>query len=109
MGSSSFVGIMWLLINFLPTAQQPQRQGIISFLFLFLIFLAFLVFIYLPQHQQKKKHEKLIKSLKKGDKVVTSGGIHGVVVKVGNSTVVLQIGKKGEITVEKGNIVQILS
>jgi preprotein translocase subunit YajC len=100
---------MGLLIKFLTTAPPPQRQGIISFLFLILIFVAFLVFIYLPQYQQKKKHEKLIKSLKKGDKVVTSGGIHGIIVKIGDSTVVLQIGKKSEITVEKGNIVQIIS
>jgi len=57
----------------------------IPFLFYFLIIL--------PQQQQEKKRKQMIESLKKNDKVLTTGGIYGTVVSVdgGNDRVVLRV------------------
>ncbi|GAB6072820.1 hypothetical protein JCM14244_11970 [Venenivibrio stagnispumantis] len=51
----------------------------------------FYFLIYRPQQQQRKKHEEFLKNLKKGDKVVTSGGIIGEVKAVDEKTVTLKL------------------
>lgn len=64
-----------------PGTGAPQGimglfTGIAPFLF---IFVFFYVLIIRPQRQREKKHKELLESLKKGDLVVTSGGLHGSV------------------------------
>lgn len=53
--------------------------------------LIFYFMIYRPQKKEQKKREQLLKSIKKGDKVVTIGGIHGVIASVGKSKVTLTV------------------
>lgn len=69
--------------------------GIVSFLPIILIFAVFYFLVMMPQQKQRKKHEEMIGKLQKGDKVVTSSGIHGTVVGVddGRRIVVLRVGE----------------
>ncbi len=46
-----------------------------------LLFSVWLLFNYRPQQKQQKEHEEMLKSLKKGDKILTHGGLHADVVK----------------------------
>ncbi len=48
-----------------------------------------------PQRKEEKKRKELIGALKRGDRVVTIGGLHGEVVAVGETTVDLRVGKDG--------------
>ena len=80
-----------------------------SFLPLILIFVIFYLFLILPQKQQKKKHAELVENLKRGGKVVTSGGIHGTITKLDENTVTLQLSQKAEMTVDRSAISRILS
>ncbi|MBA3684871.1 MAG: preprotein translocase subunit YajC [Planctomycetes bacterium] len=48
-----------------------------------------------PQRKEEKKRKELISALKRGDRVVTIGGLHGEVVAVGETTVDLLVGKSG--------------
>jgi preprotein translocase subunit YajC len=57
-----------------------------------------------PQQQAKKKTEETIKSAKTGDKIVTNGGIHGVITNVKDSTVILKIADNVKIEIEKSSI-----
>jgi len=59
-----------------------------------------------PQQVREKKHKELIASLKKGDRVVTSGGIHGTVVGLKEETVMLQVSQGTVIEVEKKAILR---
>lgn len=55
------------------------------------IFLIFYLFIIRPQNKKQKETEKMIAALKKGDKVVSIGGIHGVVFSTKENTIIVKV------------------
>jgi len=68
-----------------------EFAGLLPLLFFFaLMFAAMYFFTIRPQRKRQKQQEELILSLKKGAKVVTSGGIYGVVETIDDSTVVIK-------------------
>lgn len=83
--------------------QQGSPVGAILFQFVFLvgIFVVFYFLIVRPQSKARKKHEEFLRSLKKGDKVVTSGGILGTVVEIGDDIVTLKVDANTRITFKK--------
>lgn len=79
-------------------AMAPQDgagggQSMVSTLVFFaLIFVVFYFMILRPQQKRAKERQKMLDSLKKGDKVITSGGMHGKVVNVEDALVLLDVG-----------------
>ena len=64
---------------------------------LFPLIMMFVIFYFLlirPQQKKQKGHQEMLKNLKKGNKVITSGGLYGVVVKVTEKDVVLEVADK---------------
>jgi preprotein translocase subunit YajC len=57
-------------------------QGITQFIPLILIFIIFYFFLIRPQQKRVKDHKAMVESLKRGDEVITSGGIIGTVERV---------------------------
>ena len=90
-------------------AQNPT----ISTLLMLLQFLPIFVIVYFlmirPQQQRQKALQKMIDNLKKGDRVLTSGGIIGTVVGVDDSKAVLKIADEIKVEFSKGSIVQVLA
>lgn len=84
--------------------EQQAVNPIVSFLPLILIFVVFYFLLIQPQQKQKKQHEQMIKNLGKNDEVVTSGGIHGTIVNVKETTVVLRVDDNAKLEVEKYSI-----
>ena len=71
---------------------DEQLTGLLPLLFFFvLMFAAMYFFTIRPQRKRQKEQEELLLSLKKGSKVVTSGGIHGVVETVDETTIVIKV------------------
>ena len=65
----------------LAAPAQPQATDLaIQVVPLILVFLIFYFFLIRPQHKRMKEHQALVNSLKKGDRVITGGGIYGTVV-----------------------------
>jgi len=62
--------------------------GIIPFAFIILIFYFLII---RPQNKKRKETEKMLSALKKGDRVVTIGGIHGTVQNVKDTTVIIKV------------------
>ena len=60
-----------------------DAQGLAQFIPLILIFVIFYFFLIRPQQKRVKEHRAMVQGLKRGDEVITSGGIIGVVDKVG--------------------------
>ena len=82
-------------------AQANQGGSIFSSLMLIPIMLVIMYFVVIrPQKAEEKKKQEMINSLKKGDQVVTSSGIHGKVVefKNNNELVILNLGKDNNVT-----------
>lgn len=84
-------------ISFLQTSTgtAPSASGMAGMLSTFLpmiaIFAIFYFFLIRPQNKKQKETEKMIAALKKGDKVVTIGGIHGVISSTKEKTVVVKV------------------
>ena len=86
---------------------KPDPFGAILFQFLFFagIFAVFYFLIIRPQRKERERHRKLIESLKKGDRVVTSAGIWGTVVEIGEKTITLKVDANTRITFSKEAVV----
>lgn len=83
-------------------AQAAQQQGGGSFLIMMVLFFVIFYFMLMrPQMKQAKEHRKLIENLSKGDEVVTSGGLLGKIMEIGDNFIVLEIAKDTEIRVQK--------
>jgi len=81
-----------------------QQGGFAAFVPLILMFVIFYFLLIRPQQKKAKAHQAMINEIKKGDNVVTSGGIHGTIVKVDDATVTLEIAEKVNIKVIRANI-----
>jgi len=64
-------------------------------------------FVIRPQQQQQKKRLEMLKQMRKGDKVVTSGGLHAWVVAIKEDTVRVKLAERVEVELEKGAIVRL--
>ncbi len=73
------------------------------------IFLIFYFMIIRPQQKKSKDREKLLSNLEKGDKVVTSGGIHGIISGLDEKTCLLQVSDNLKMKVERSAIGTVLS
>ncbi len=77
---------------------QPSRGGALGgFLPLILIFFVFYFLLIRPQQKKAKEHQKTLTALKRGDKVITSGGIHGTVSKINGNLVDIKIADDVEV------------
>ena len=87
-----------------PAGPPPQPSMLTSFLpFVFMIIIFYFLLIR-PQQKRQKEHQRLLSSLKTGDKVVTSAGIHGLIANVKDSTVLLKVADNVKIEVDKSAI-----
>jgi len=86
-----------------------ESSGIGQFIPLILIFVIFYFFLIRPQQKKVKEHKAMVESLKKGDKVVTSGGITGTISRViDNDKVEVEIADNVTVEVVRGTGIQSL-
>jgi preprotein translocase subunit YajC len=79
-------------------------QQIIPLVFMFAIFYFLLI---RPQQKKAKEHKALLESMKKGDNVITAGGVHGKVTAVENDLVTLEVANNVNIKITKSYIAAI--
>jgi preprotein translocase subunit YajC len=87
-----------------PAAPSPIAQ-FAPLLFIGVIFYFLLI---RPQQKQRKEQQKLIESLKTGDKVVTSAGIYGLISNVKEKTVLLKVADNVKIEIDKAAVATVL-
>ena len=87
-----------------PGQGGSQAGGFASFVPLVLMFVIFYFLLIRPQQKKAKEHQAMLGELKKGDKVVTSGGIHGTITKVDETDVTMEVADKVRIKVTRSNI-----
>jgi preprotein translocase subunit YajC len=95
-------------------AMAPSGNGgggsFISTIIMFgAIFLIFYFMIIRPQQKRAKERDKMLKNIQKGDKVVTSGGLHGVIAGLDEKTVLLQVGDNIKLKYERSAISSVIS
>lgn len=105
--------IMTLIIALAPAPVDPatgQAAGAPPWTFFITMGLMFVMFYFLlirPQTKARKDHEKLVASIKSGDRVVTNGGILGSVANVKEKTVLVKVADNVKIEVLKSAITSI--
>jgi preprotein translocase subunit YajC len=87
-----------------PPAGAEQPNPIMQFLPFILIIAVFYFFMIRPQMKKAKEQKKFREGLQKGDKVVTIGGIHGKVLDVEETTLILEMIDKTRIKIEKSAV-----
>ncbi len=75
-----------------------------AFLPFILIFVVFYFLIIMPQRKQTQEHKKMLDALKRGDKIITNGGIYGRVVDIKENKLIIEISKGVEIDILKGAV-----
>ena len=84
-------------------------QGLAQFIPLILIFVIFYFFLIRPQQKRVKDHKAMVESLKRGDEVITSGGIIGVVDRVmEDDRIEVVIGEGTKVQIIKSTITSLL-
>lgn len=78
--------------------------GLGAFLPLIIIFAIFYFLLIRPQQKKAKQHKLILSSLKKGDRVVSSGGLHGVITGLTDELVTMEISPKVRVKVSRGSI-----
>lgn len=101
------------MIETLVFLMQPQQgdsgSGITSTLVMFgLIFLIFYFMIVRPQQKRQKDRQKMLDAIKKGDKIITAGGMHGTVIGVEDKTVLVQIAENVKVKVDRSSVASIV-
>lgn len=84
------------------------QSGITSLAPLIIMFAIFYFLLIRPQQKKAKEHKALLESLKKGDLVVTAGGMHGKISSVEENVVMLEVANGVNIKFNKGHIAAIV-
>ncbi len=91
-------------------AAQPAGGGQWSFLIMMLlIFVVMYFFMIRPQQKKQKELVKFRDSLKRGDKVITLGGIYGTIAEVRETTLLVEVDSNVKIKVDKSSVVKDIS
>jgi preprotein translocase subunit YajC len=83
---------------------SSEGAGFISFVPLLLMFAIFYFLLIRPQQKKAKQHRELLGALKKGDKVINSGGLHGTVTGLTDDVVTMEIAPKVRVKVSRGSV-----
>ncbi|MGC1181737.1 preprotein translocase subunit YajC [Legionella sp.] len=90
------------------TSASPQADGTFSLIMIAAIFVLFYFMLIRPQNKKAKEHRDLISRLKKGDEIITSGGILAKVVNLNEQYIKVSIADGVEISLQKGAVSTVL-
>jgi preprotein translocase subunit YajC len=95
-----------LAILLFMTAPQEGQSPFVSFLPLLLIIVVFYFFMIRPQMKKQKELKNFRDALKKGDKVVTTGGIYGRINDISGQVVTVDVGNNVHLKVDKNAVLK---
>ncbi len=102
---------MWISPAYAQAAGGQGGDFFVTLLPLILIFVVFWLLLIRPQQRKVKEHQQMIQNLKKGDMVVTGGGIVGKIVKVdaGDNLLLLEIAPNVQVRVVRHTVAELLT
>jgi preprotein translocase subunit YajC len=101
--------ILMSMVQAAPSTGVPAAAWINFMMPMVLILGIFWILVWRPQQRQMKAHKESIAAVKKGDEVITGGGIRGRVTKVGDEEAEVEIAQGVKIKVVKSTISQVLT
>jgi preprotein translocase subunit YajC len=89
-----------------PAGASGQANPLVTFLPLIAVFVVFYFFMIRPQMKKQKELNNYRKELKRGDKVITTGGIYGRVYEVKETSVTIEVGGDVKLKVDKNAVLK---
>lgn len=89
----------------------PREGGNAGTIFMVQMVVIFAIFYFLmlrPQAKERQRHDEMLKQIKKGDEIVTNGGIIGKVVHVDEKRLTIRTGENTKLTVDRSRIASVL-
>ncbi|MEM6987367.1 MAG: preprotein translocase subunit YajC [Pseudomonadota bacterium] len=98
----------FFISNAYAEGAAPAGSGLISLAFPILILVVFYFLLIRPQQKRVKEHKEMVEGIKKGDEVVTAGGLGGTVTQVGDAFVTVKVAENTEVLVQKQSVASLL-
>ena len=99
---------MWTYLVWLAGQPDPNANPLIGFLPIILIFIVFYFFIIRPQKKKEQQRKEMIEAVRKGDKVITVGGIHATVTQVDDDSLLAQIDTNTKVRLDKSAVATVV-
>ena len=87
-----------------PAGEPTEGFDWTFIIILVLIFGIFYFLLIRPQRKRQKEHQQLVEELKRGDRVITAGGIYGVIESVSEESIVIKVESGTTIRVARGSV-----
>ncbi len=98
------------LLNIVLMGQPQEGQNpLMQFLPLVLIVVVFYFFMIRPQMKRQKDLKKFREELKKGDKIVTTGGIYGKIIELSDTTLIMEVEGQSRLKIDKVAVIKDMS
>ena len=89
-----------------PTGLEPLLKGPLPMLIV--MFVAFYIILIRPQQKKAREHETMVQNLRRGDEVVTTGGIHGRIQAIADKVLTVEIAPNVRIRLDRDQVASIL-
>ena len=96
----------YLILMSQPAGSTGQSNPLVTFLPLILVFVVFYFFMIRPQMKKQKEMNTYRSSLKRGDKVITTGGVYGKVYEVKENYVLMDVGGDIKLKIDKSALIK---
>ena len=81
-----------------------QGGGLGAFIPLIFMFAIFYFLLIRPQQKKAKEHRAMIGALKKGDKIISSGGLHGIITGISDDVITMEVAPKVRVKISRGSV-----
>ncbi len=96
------------LIGMAPAGEGGEGAFTGTLIMFMLIIFIFYFLIIRPQQKRQKERQKLLDAVKKGDKVITAGGLHGEIVGIEENTILLKVADNVKLKLDRSSVNTIL-
>ncbi len=100
--------IIFLLAQASTASPAAAANPLASFIPIILIFIIMYFLLFRPQMRRQKEQQRVVASLKTGDRVVTASGIHGMITNVKDTTVTVKVADNVKIEMDKSAVTNVI-
>jgi preprotein translocase subunit YajC len=98
--------LTYILLLLFADTNPKSSSGWSSMIMLLLLVVVFWLFFIRPQSKKNREIQRFRQGLKKGDRIITIGGIHGKIIEISDTTAIIEVEGQGKLKIEKNAIAQ---
>ena len=93
-----------MTLQFIPLQDAPAQGGFSGIIMIVLLLVVFWLFMIRPQQKRQKEIRKFREGLKKGDNIITAGGIHGKIKEIKEDSFLISVSDNTVLRIDKGSV-----